>query len=143
MAAGLVEGDLVAGGDIEALPVDGELVAGLVDDHLVVRRRADLPLARDHLTTGWQVCSHCAATEQQGCCEHRTCSFSATAGVLICNDPGGKTWVPDEGIGTVHGLLPSTIMTDRLADVLCDKARAGKVQRRRLPSGILIIVYWT
>ena len=49
IAAGLVEGHLVAGGDIEALPVDGELVAGLVDNHLVIRRQADLPLPRRHL----------------------------------------------------------------------------------------------
>ena len=43
--AGLVEGHAVAGGDIETLPVDGELAAGLVDDHLLRAWRADAAAA--------------------------------------------------------------------------------------------------
>ncbi len=43
--AGLVEGDLLPGTDIEALPVDRQFVAGLVDDQLVAVGCADLATA--------------------------------------------------------------------------------------------------
>ena len=113
VAAGLVEGHLVTGSDIETLPVDGEFIAGLVDHHLMVRWRADLPLSRDHLATGGQVGGARHGRQQQSGCQYGACALAPTAGMFIGDAPGAEAWVPDEGIGAVHGVLPLTFKTDQ------------------------------
>ena len=102
VAAGLVEGHFVAGGNIEALPVDGQFVAGLVDDHLVGAWCIDLATASCHIATAGQVCSDCGERQQQGRGKYRTCALTPPAGALIGNGPGGEAWVPDKGVGAVH-----------------------------------------
>ncbi len=56
--AGLVEGDLLPGTDVEALPVDRQFVAGLVDDQLVAAGRADLAAAGHDVAAGRQRLRH-------------------------------------------------------------------------------------
>ena len=56
--AGLVEGDVLAGADREALPVDRQRIAGLVDDQLVAAGRADLAAAGHDVAAGGQGLGH-------------------------------------------------------------------------------------